>query len=59
MENVLFSSLEWAIIVLAVAGAGLWALMSLNRLPQVLHTEISRRVEHSIVVEHDTGADKL
>ena len=45
-------------IVLAVAAVGLWALMSLNRLPQVLRTEISRRVEHSIVVEHDTGADK-
>ena len=58
MENVLFSSGEWAMIVLAVAGAGLWALMSLNRLPQLLRTEISRRVEHSIVVEHDTGTDK-
>ena len=58
MENVLFSTGEWAMIVLAVAGAGLWALMSLNRLPQVLRTEISRRVENSIVVEHDTGTDK-
>ena len=57
MENVLFSSGEWAMIVLAVAAVGLWALMSLNRLPQVLRTEISRRVEHSIVVEHDTGTD--
>lgn len=59
MENVLFSSVEWAMIVLAVAGVGLWALMSLNRLPQVLHTEIIRRVEHSIIVEHDTGTDKI
>lgn len=59
MENVLFSSVEWAMIVLAVAGVGLWALMSLNRLPQVLHTEIIRRVEHSITVEHDTGTDKI
>lgn len=59
MENVLFSSMEWAMIVLGVAGVGLWALMSLNRLPQVLHTEIIRRVERSIVVEHDTGTDKI
>lgn len=54
MENVFFSTTEWAMIVLGVGGVGLWALMSIDRLPTLLRTEISKRVEHSIVVEHDT-----
>lgn len=58
MENVFFSTIEWAMLVLAVGSAGLWALMSIDRLPTLLRTEISKRVEHSIVVEHDTNMGK-
>lgn len=59
MEYMIFYSTEWALVALAVSVAGLWALMSINRLPQALHTEISKRVEQSIIVEHDTGVDKV
>ena len=58
MENVFFSTTEWAMLVLGVGGVGLWALMSIDRLPTLLRMEISKRVERSIVVEHDTGMGK-
>lgn len=58
MENVFFSTTEWAMLVLGVGGVGLWALMSIDRLPTLLRMEISKRVERSIVVEHDTGMRK-
>lgn len=58
MESLILSNMGYAMVVIAAVVGGLWAVMSINRLPPLLRTEISRRIEHSIVVEHDTEMGK-
>lgn len=49
-----FTGIEWVLPLLAVVGVGVFVLVSIDRLPALLRLEISRRVEASIVVEHET-----
>ncbi len=59
MEYLFFTPVEWAVGFGTAASIGLWVQLSVNRLPPVLQDEISRRVEQSIVIEHQTESGKL
>jgi hypothetical protein len=56
MNDLYFPGIEWVLPLLAVVGVGVFVLASIDRLPALLRLEISRRVEASIVVEHETQA---
>ncbi|MGI4777480.1 MAG: hypothetical protein ACRYGA_05095 [Janthinobacterium lividum] len=58
MANVFLSDIEWILPLVGVGvfSVGLFLLTSLSRLPNLLNLEISRRVEKSIVIEHETQA---
>ena len=58
MDAALFSSTDWTLLVVAVTVACFWVLTSIRYLPRGLDMAISQRVEQSIVVEHEAGAEK-